>query len=39
MPWDFATDPTLAWWVDFSNGFVGNDVKTVVWEVRAVRGP
>ena len=35
----FRSDPTLAWWVDFSNGFVGNDAKTAVWHVRAVRGP
>ena len=35
----FAVDPTLAWWVDFSNGFVGNDAKTASWHVRAVRGP
>jgi hypothetical protein len=35
----FMADPTLAWWVDFANGFVGNDLKTAPWHARAVRGP
>jgi len=35
----FTADPTLAWLVDFANGFVVNDAKTAAWHVRAVRGP
>ena len=35
----FAADPALAWFVDFANGFAGNDVKSAPWHVRAVRGP
>jgi Protein of unknown function (DUF1566) len=35
----FMADSTLAWWVDFANGFVGTDAKTAAWHARAVRGP
>ena len=35
----FGADPAYAWFVDFANGFVGNDLKGAVWHVRAVRGP